>query len=159
MIRSATPNDFDFLYGLYMHPDVNPFLLYEKMDELSFQPIFRDLLNQNVLYIFEDLNTPVGMFKFIPLKHRNSHIAYLGGLAIDPLQNGKGYGFRMLEEIIQLGKSKGLLRIELSVATSNGRAIALYEKCGFQKEGVLRKYTHLKSTNTFVDEIMMSYLM
>src|SRR5690348_5721039 len=147
MTRAATSNDFSFLYDLYMHPDINPFLLYEKMDEQSFRPIFEDLLAQEVLYIFENQNTPVGMFKFIPLKHRNSHIAYLGGLAIDPAHNGKGYGLEMLQEIIHLGKSKNLLRIELSVAVANSMAIALYEKCGFQKEGVLRKFTHLKSEN------------
>src|SRR6187402_2601914 len=112
MTRLATPSDFHFMYGLYMHPGVNPFLLYEKMDEPSFRPIFDDLLYQDVLYIFEDSNTPVGMFKFIPLKHRNSHIAYLGGLAIDPAEGGKGYGLSMMNEIIQLGKSKNLQRIE-----------------------------------------------
>lgn len=159
MIRPATSNDFHFLYGLYMHPEVNPFLLYERMDEKSFRPIFSDLLSQDVLYVFEDSNKAVGMLKLIPLRHRNSHIAYLGGLAIDPAEGGKGYGLAMMNELIQLGKSKNLQRIELSVAVTNTKAITLYEKCGFQKEGILRKYTYLKSENKFVDEVMMSYLM
>jgi len=156
MTRPARQQDFDFIYNLYMHPDVNPFLLYEKMDQASFEPIFHELLG--LIYVFEDGGQSVGMFKFIPLKHRNAHIAYLGGLAIDPSQSGKGYGLKMMHEIIQLGKSRGLLRIELSTATSNEKAIRLYEKAGFQQEGILRKYTHLKSENRFVDEVMMGYL-
>lgn len=156
MIRLATSHDFDFIYGLYMHPEVNPFLLYERMDQPSFQPIFDELLG--FVYVLEDHGKPVGMFKFIPLKHRNAHIAYIGGLAIDPPHSGKGYGRLMMQEIIQLGKSLGLLRLELSTATSNQKAIRLYEHAGFQQEGVLRKYTHLKSEDRFVDEVIMGYL-
>lgn len=64
----------------------------------------------------------------------------------------------MMKEIIALGRAMGLLRIELSTATINEKAIGLYEKSGFQKEGVLRKYTFLKSENCFLDEVMLSYL-
>jgi len=34
----------------------------------------------------------------------------------------------------------------------------LYEKAGFVKEGVLKKYTWLKNENKFLDEVMMAYL-
>ena len=72
---------------------------------------------------------------------------------------GRGLGKLMLREIISLGKQQGLLRIELSTATINEKAIHLYESVGFEKEGVLRRYTHLKSENRFLDEVLMSYLM
>ncbi|MEP7317930.1 MAG: GNAT family protein [Panacibacter sp.] len=158
MIRKVTPNDFDFIYSLYMHPQVNPFLLYELMDAATFKPIFDELFSRDVLYIFEDKNKPVGMFKLVPLTYRNKHIAYLGGLAIDTSCRGKGYGLEMLQQIIDYGKEKDFLRIELSVATINERAIHLYEKVGFIKEGVLRKYTYLKSEDKFLDEVMMAWL-
>ncbi len=159
MIRLATSEDFLFIYSLYMNPDVNPFLLYEKMDKTLFEPIFSDLIATDVLYVYSAQPEQLtGMFKFIHLKHRNAHIAYLGGLAINPSLSGKGYANIMMQEIIQLGKLKGIFRIELSTSVLNTRAIALYEKSGFEKEGILRKYTHLKSENRFVDEVMMSYL-
>lgn len=158
MVRLATSKDITFFYDLYMHPKVNAFLLYENMTLQQFEPIFNELVLDYLLYVFEVLQKPVGMFKFINLKHRNAHIAYLGGVAIDPTQSGKGYGALMMQEIIELGKSKGLLRIELSTDVANHKAISLYEKCGFKKEGVLQKYTHLKSENRFVDEAMMAYL-
>jgi putative acetyltransferase len=97
------------------------------------------------------------MFKLIPLTYRTSHIAYLGGLAVHPVFAGKGYGLAMLKEILAYAKQLGFLRVELSVASVNDKAIYLYEKAGFVKEGVLRKYTYLKSENRFLDEVMMAW--
>lgn len=159
MIRLANPHDFNFIYNLYMHPQINPFLLYEIMDSESFKPIYDALLQQGVKYIYSSDNYQnTGMFKFIPLQYRTDHIAYLGGLAIAPDFSGKGEGSRMLNEIIAMAGQLGFLRIELSVAVANVKAIQLYEKNGFQKEGVLRKYSHLKSEHRFMDEILMSFL-
>jgi L-phenylalanine/L-methionine N-acetyltransferase len=158
MTRNITQADFDYIYNLYMHPSVNQFLLYEKMDKQAFQPIFDDLLAQNVIYIFSEEGQDIGMFKFIPLKHRNCHMAYLGGVAIDPNCAGKGFGSKMFDEIIEIGHKFGLKRIELSVATFNEKAIKLYEKHGFVAEGILRNYTYLVSENRYFDEQLMSYL-
>ncbi len=158
MIRKASQNDFDFIYGLYMHPQVNPFLLYEMMDAVAFKQIFNELLSDDVLYVYETDDVSAGMFKLVPLKHRLSHIAYLGGLAIHPSFSGKGHGKIMMQEILSLGKQLGVLRIDLGVSTINTKAIRLYEKAGFEREGVLRKYTHLKSENRFLDDVFMAYL-
>ena len=159
MIRKATQNDLQFVHNLYMHPHVNPHLLYENMDLEQFRPIYQDLLNSDIKYIFEDNNISVGMFKLTQLKHRCSHIGYVGGLAIHPDFGGKGFGKKMMQEIIDLAKEKGILRLELSVGSENFQAQKLYEKLGFVQEGVLKKYTHLVSEGRFLDEIMMAYLL
>jgi L-phenylalanine/L-methionine N-acetyltransferase len=158
MVRLAALQDFNFIYDLYMHANVNSFLLYEFMDAESFQPIFAGLLQQEVKFIYGNDIERMGMFKLIPLQHRTDHIAYLGGLAIHPAFSGKGEGGKMMKEIIALAGQRGILRIELSVSVTNEKAFQLYKKAGFQKEGVLRKYTHLKSEHRFVDEILMSFL-
>ncbi len=158
MIRRANSADFQFIYELYMHPQINPFLLYEPMDAENFQPIFNALLQQALKYVYVDHSERIGMFKLVPLLHRSDHIVYLGGLAVHPYFAGRGEGSKMLKEIIAFAKTRGYLRIELSAAVVNEKAIRLYEKSGFQKEGVLRKYTHLKSEQKFLDEIVMSYL-
>lgn len=159
MIRSATKDDLDFFYELYMHPQTNPYLLYELMSKQEFRPIFEDLQTRSVIYVYSDNGNDTGMFKLVPYTHRTSHIAYLGGLAIHPSLSGKGQGYKMLMEILDLGRKNGFLRIELSVAAHNEKAIHLYLKAGFEKEGVLRKYTHLEKENIFWDEVMMSYLL
>ena len=158
MLRKAVAEDFEFLYRLYMHPQVNRFLLYEQMDADSFLPIVNDLIEKEYLFIYEDNNKAIGMCKLEPHLYRNSHIVYLGGVAIHPSYSGKGEGIKMVQEIIDYAKEKKFLRIELSVASVNGRAIRLYEKAGFAKEGVLKKFTYLKNENKFLDELMMAYL-
>jgi L-phenylalanine/L-methionine N-acetyltransferase len=158
MTRNITAADFDLIYHLYMHPQNNPYLLYEVMDKDTFQPIFNELLRKDIIYIYQENSEAIGMFKLICQQHRNAHIAYLGGLAIHPDFAGRGYGKKMMEEIIELGRQMNLLRIELSVAAINDKAITLYEKVGFAKEGVFKKYTWLKSENRFLDEVMMAYL-
>jgi putative acetyltransferase len=158
MNRNITAGDLDFIYQLYMHPAVNPFLLYEKMEQAAFMPIYADLLAKNIVFVFEVNGERAGMFKWIPQQYRNHHTVYLGGLAIHPGFAGKGYGSLMMTEIIEKGRLMNSKRIELSVATSNRKAIRLYEKAGFVKEGILRKYTHLVSEDRFIDEVMMSYL-
>ncbi|RXK60418.1 N-acetyltransferase [Lacibacter luteus] len=158
MIRKATSSDFHFLYYLYMHPQVNPYLLYEYMQQEDFHDVFNELQHKGVLYIFEELDEDIGMFKLMPQRFRNAHIAYLGGVAIDPEEAGKGFGLQMMEEIIAFAKQQGYLRIELTVATSNTKAIQLYQKAGFHHEGVLKKYTYLKSKDQYVDEAVMAYI-
>jgi putative acetyltransferase len=159
MIRHATPSDFEFIYELYFHPQTNPFLLYEPMKPAEFEPVFQDLLEKSILYVFEQEGKGVGMAKLAPLPYRNDHILYLGGVAIHPDFAGKGLGEQMILEILALAQKKGFQRVELSTATINERAIRLYEKTGFQKEGVLRRFTHLKSENRFWDEVIMSCLL
>jgi len=64
----------------------------------------------------------------------------------------------MMSEIKDLAKEKGMRRIELSTSVINDRAIHLYEKAGFQKEGILRKYSYLESEDRYLDEVMMSWI-
>ena len=159
MIRSAQADDIDFIFGLYMHPEINPYLLYEPMDKQSFQPIYDELLAQHVLYVFSTAEEPQGMFKLIPLKYRTSHIAYLGGVAISPACFGKGLASQMFADIFDLAREKHIKRIELSVATHNQRAIRLYQKAGFETEGVLKKYTYLAQEQRYLDEQLMARLL
>jgi len=158
MIRKGTPEDFDFIFELYMHPQINPFLLYEQTDKQSFLPVYNDLMAKGVLFVFEEDSIPTGMCKLLPLEYRNSHVLYLGGVAIHPFFAGKGEGLKMMYDIIQYAGQNGFLRIELSVSSANEKAIRLYEKAGFVKEGLLKKFTYLESENKFLDEVMMACL-
>lgn len=158
MTRPAVAADFAFIYGLYFHPQVNPFLLYEMMGEADFQPVFEELLAKKHLFIFEWEGERVGMFKLVRMGWRTDHVAYLGGVAIRPDLAGQGLGEKMLLEILDIAREMSLRRVELSTATFNERAIRLYEKMGFEREGVLRSFCHLKSENRVIDEVLMSIL-
>lgn len=158
MIRKAEQRDFDFIYGLHADPQVNRFLFYEIMDQEEFKTIFLEFLTQETLYVYEEDRVLTGMFRLSPKKHRASHIVSLGGVAIHPVFAGRGCGQRMLNEILLLGKQQGFRRIDLGVSAINTKAIHLYEKAGFVKEGLLKKYIYLKSEDIFLDDIIMAYL-
>jgi L-phenylalanine/L-methionine N-acetyltransferase len=158
MIRKAIPSDFSFVYEMYMHPIINPHLLYEMMREEDFIPIYDKLIANGIMYIFHDEQNRIGMFKLIPNVYRAAHIVYLGSVAVHPNFASKGYGIKMMQEIIEFSKTNQYKRIELSAGVKNEKAIALYKKVGFDEEGVLKKYTYLKSEDRYIDEMMMGYI-
>ncbi len=54
---------------------------------------------------------------------------------------GRGYGREALHLLLDHGFNKsGFYRIQLKVLEFNHRAIALYEKAGFKKEGTFREF-------------------
>lgn len=158
MIKMATAEDFPFLYRLYMHPATNPWLLYEVQSMEDFLPELRMLTERGMLYTYTHEGVPVGMFKLQPMKHRNSHIVYLGGVAIDPDHAGRGHGSSMIRSSVELARSRCFKRMELTVATANERAIRVYEKAGFRFEGILRDYSYLASEDKYIDEQVMGLI-
>jgi ribosomal protein S18 acetylase RimI-like enzyme len=158
MIRIATQNDFEYIFALYMHPVNNPWLLYEQIGPDEFRTIYNELIARNSLYIYSEGGKDMGMFKLQPMKYRNSHIIYLGGVAVDPVSSKQGAGSRMMPEVLAKVKEMGFTRIELTVGTENARAIRLYERAGFEIEGRLKNYSFLKSENRYIDEYVMGLI-
>ena len=64
-----------------------------------------------------------------------AHIGSLG-IGVLPPCRGQGIGKALMDAALQKAKLKGLTRIELTVREKNISAIALYEKMGFEKEGI-----------------------
>ncbi len=62
------------------------------------------------------------------------------GIGVDAAYSGQGVGSKMMAFVIDYAFNwLAAVRIELEVFTDNEKAIALYTKFGFEKEGVLRK--------------------
>jgi RimJ/RimL family protein N-acetyltransferase len=60
------------------------------------------------------------------------------GMGIVPAYRGRGLGLRLVQAVLDEARSAGFVRIELDVHADNARAIALYERIGFVREGVAR---------------------
>lgn len=72
-------------------------------------------------------------------KSRFRHVAVLG-IVISKLHTGKGLGRILMNALIGWCKENGQIeKITLVTRFDNKRAIALYEKLGFELEGVFRK--------------------
>lgn len=76
----------------------------------------------------------------IPQNPRRRHVGEIG-LAVHDDWCGRGIGTTLLRSAIDLAERwLNLSRLELSVYVDNEPAIALYEKCGFKREGKFERY-------------------
>ena len=76
------------------------------------------------------------------------------GIGILPAFRGRGLGRRLLTATLAQASRAGFVRIELDVRADNARAIALYEKAGFVKEGVIRDAVRVDGA--YCDAILMA---
>ena len=62
-------------------------------------------------------------------------------IAVHPDYQGQGLGRKLFQALLDMVREerRDVLRVELIVRESNGRAIEMYEKLGFVKEGRLEK--------------------
>jgi len=67
-----------------------------------------------------------------------------------------GIASRMLSKVVAWAPSSGVKRLELTVHTTNHRAIALYQRFGFEVEGTRR--CSLLVDGEFTDEYLMSHI-
>jgi diamine N-acetyltransferase len=80
--------------------------------------------------------------------HRSAELQIRLG---DPADRGKGYGTEAVNLLLQFAfADMNLHRVYLHVFASNEKAIAVYQKAGFVREGTLRKAAHINGEYTDV---------
>lgn len=87
-------------------------------------------------------------------------IAHIGEIGLSILKEywGMGLGTLLMEELILWAQQSGVIRrLELTVQARNQRAVALYEKMGFQREGILARGAQTDQ-GEFLDVYMMRLL-
>ncbi len=65
---------------------------------------------------------------------------HIGNIAVSPRHQGKGVGRWLLERILAEGRRRGMVFATLEVRPSNRAALCLYERFGFRKIAVRRRY-------------------
>lgn len=90
------------------------------------------------------------------IDHRNKSLR-IGRVVIDPALRGRGLGAGMMRAAVERSfEELKMHRVELWVLDDNRRAIAAYERVGFQREGVLRDF--FKTPEGYRNVIVMSIL-
>ena len=87
---------------------------------------------------------------------RNRHAAHLV-IGVLEAFSGQGIGGALLHAAVGWAISAGLHRLELTVMAHNDRAIRLYERKGFLREGI-RSHS-LRVRDAWVDEVFMAKLL
>jgi len=96
---------------------------------------FQESLASYQCTVYEQANQVVGFCILQPVLDE----ANLLLMAIDPSQQGKGLGYKLLDESIQQLKNNPI-QIFLEVRESNTAAIGLYEKIGFHQIDLRKNY-------------------
>ena len=81
----------------------------------------------------------LGFIDFNPGKFEEvEHVASIG-MGVREGFRGRGIGSALMDACVGQARKLGLEKLELEVFSSNAAAIGLYEKKGFEREGVMRR--------------------
>jgi ribosomal protein S18 acetylase RimI-like enzyme len=84
----------------------------------------------------------------------SEHVWRITGLAVDPAAQGGGVGRALVEALADEARSRGARRLTLHVFAPNARARRLYDRCGFEVEGILRG--EFRVGDRYVDDVLMA---
>ena len=165
MIREAIPSDAKEILAFSRQTGAETnFLTYgEEGLELSvaFEEMYLEGLmeKENAILLVALINNEevIGMASVgSDDKPKTQHVGEVG-ITVSKEFWGFGIGTALMEEIEIWARESGIIRrLELTVHAGNERAIMLYEKMGYQREGVLARVMYIDGE--FVDGIMMSLL-
>ena len=96
----------------------------------------------------------IGMIFLGREENRRSHVGSIG-MAVHDAYAGRGVGTALMAAVIDMADNwLQIKRLELSVYADNARAIALYERFGFEREGFRKG--HYYRAGEDVDAILMA---
>jgi RimJ/RimL family protein N-acetyltransferase len=154
LLRRATARDIDgFIAVVVEVADEKRWIGTEApVDTDALAQRLRTLLDEgNALFVLVDGARIVGTMNV-----RRTRVAGVGslGMAIVAEQRGKGHGRAMLDAAIEHARGERMHKLELEVWPDNERAIALYESCGFQTEGIRRDHYRRRDGTLRSSQIM-----
>jgi L-phenylalanine/L-methionine N-acetyltransferase len=157
-IRPVRPEDAPALYEIAMQPAVARSMLFvPSMEFLETENVVNreDPLRHYLAAVVE--GTVAGAV--VMTQYGNPRLRHAGrvGLMVHQTYWGQGIGTRLLAAVLDIADNwLDLKRVELGVFPENAAAIHLYEKLGFEQEGVKRRSAF--GDGQWQDEVMMARL-
>jgi ribosomal-protein-alanine N-acetyltransferase len=100
--------------------------------------IFRDCLHAGyAMWVQEMPDGHLAGYGVLSIAADEAHVL---NLCTAPEYEGRGLGRRMLQTLLTVARAGGAQRVFLEVRPSNARAIALYQRSGFNEIGLRPRY-------------------
>ncbi|MDF2650195.1 MAG: family acetyltransferase [Paenibacillus sp.] len=148
------------LEALQKHPDAFG-AAYEESVLLSMEEVEKRIDQDSGNYILGAFTAEGQLIGTAGFKREQSlklkHKAFIWGVYVSENYRGQGIAKQLMVEVIRRGKQlEGLKQVTLCVVTTNGAAIDLYRKLGFESYGVERNALEYEGQS--YDEEMMVYM-
>ena len=157
LIRALEPGDLPDLTEAWNQPLAYAGTLqlpYTSLDSRQKRYASTDAASTRLVAVIE--GKVIGMIFLARFENRRSHVGSIG-MAVHDAYAGRGAGTALMAAVIDLADNwLQLKRLELGVYADNTRAIALYERFGFEREGLNRAYAW--RNGDYVDSIAMARL-
>ena len=99
----------------------------------------KDLLsNDNIVFrvMIDSSNKVIGYYSFAQILDEG----HINNIAVRSLDQSKGFGTKLMEDMINQASRRGINALTLEVEIENIKAINLYKKFNFTNEGIRKKY-------------------
>lgn len=162
LLRNAKPSDIDDRFQIGRHHEFVHMCGGESLERPDYPPRsaweswYENRKNAEYSWVIDVDGRCVGTAGFHQISKEDNSARYRIGI-FDPALYGRGIGTAVTMLLLQYGfETMGLHRIDLKVLDYNHRAIRCYEKCGFQREGVLRESAYIEGK--YYADILMGIL-
>ncbi|WP_192954837.1 GNAT family N-acetyltransferase [Gallaecimonas mangrovi] len=154
-LRPLTRNDRDFYFAIERHPSVMAFVSEGRTDsdiEAMFASACKPWQRENehwLSLVVEEKASglAIGLHGFkSSWAHRQAELGFL----FLPEFQGKGYALEASKAVLSYARSLGFHKATAVVTAGNQASAKLLEKCGFEREGVLKEHFYLRGA--FLDD-------
>lgn len=141
IVRASLPSDAEELTALINLPGYRSGTLRTPYETVTNVRRKMETPSPDALNLVVTLDgTIVGTSGLNRFDGRRRHVASIG-MGVHDAFTGRGFGTRLLAAMVDTADNwLNIKRLELTVYTDNAAAIALYEKFGFEKEGLLKAF-------------------
>ena len=142
-VRNALPEDLPEITEIEKRCFSTPWSESAFRSQLASNPVFKAMIVDGEIAGYAIIDTQI-----LPESE-------LFNIAVAPEYRGKGLSKMLMDSVLEDAQKRGAETVLLEVRASNTAAIGLYEKYGFQRNGVRKGYySHPKE-----DAILMQYAM
>lgn len=141
VLRSMERADLPFLHELFNDPAVVRYWFVEPTRSLAaIEKTYDERVHDNTWrrFVIDDGGKRCGIVELVNIRERHRQCEFQ--IIVAPDAQGHGYAGRATRDALAYAfKNLNLNKVYLEVDNKNDRAIHVYEKSGFQVEGVLKQ--------------------